>query len=191
MLKRNNLFVILFFVLFFNLGCPQKEKGEPAPFFNELYFKYKEGTIGNNYIMYRLNEIGSKYEIIKEDISPTFPGTTKYMVDLWGFIKKAPIVTRTKRKWTKSKSWIGTRIGIWLPTSELLAGNKLTTSIIGKCRVEEKTIWEKWEVWLLKDGLGNEYYYDVKTGFWVGCNIHNISGGKKTILIDTNADIPY
>jgi len=190
-LKKKNIFLVFLLVLFLNVGCQKKGEGELAPFFDELYFKYKEGSIGNNYIIYSVKEIDCEYEIIKEDASPTFPGTTKYIVDFWGFIKKAPAVTRTKRKWKKSKSWIGTRIGIWLPASELQVGKKLTTSTIGKCRVEEKKTWEKWDVWVLKDGLGNEHYYDIKTGFWVGCNILTLAGGRKTILIDTNADISY
>jgi len=189
---KRNLLVILFIVLSTNLGC--QKKGGLAPFFDELYFKYKDivSSGSSSERIYRIKELHDGYEVIEKDLSPILPRTEKHIVDLWGFIKQSTRIRETSQKTKKHYKHKGKRICIWIPAEELQVGNKFETSL-GNCQVEEKRSWENRDVWVLKGDLGVEFYYDIKTGFLVGSHVPSLPmvGSTKRILIETNADISY
>lgn len=189
---RKNLLLILLVVLLTNFGCQKKR--EIAPFFDDLYFKYKDivSSGSSSERIYRIKELHDGYEVIEEDLSPILPRTEKHIVDLWGFIKESTRIRKTAQKTKRHYKHKGKRICIWIPAEELQVSNKFETSL-GNCQVEEKRSWKNWDVWVLKGYSGVEFYYDIKTGFFVGSNAPSLPlvGSMNRILIDTNADIPH
>jgi len=189
---KSNLLAISLFVLLLNIEC--QKKGEIAPFYDGLYFTYKDVvSIGvTNERIFRIKEINTEYEIIEEDLSPVLPETIKHTVDLCGFIKESIEIKKSTKKTKKLKKFRHRRIAIWIPPNELKVGNKFKTSF-GDFQVKEKRIWEKWDVWVLKGDFDFETYYDIKTGFFVGSRVppQPLVGSTKRILIETNADIAY
>jgi len=190
---KRNLLVILFIVLSTNLGC--QKRGDLAPFFDGLYFKYNNIlNTGNTYTIYTIKKVDSEYNVIEERLTPVFPETINHIVDLYGFIKKSTKIKETSKETKDLKFNKGRRIAFWIPPKELQINKRFSTSLSGRstCRVIEKKSWNKWSVLVSEDEVGAEFYYDIKTGFLVGCHVSiPLVGSRKTILIETNADIPY
>ncbi len=193
--KKSIFPTIFLFVFLLTTGC-QKKYSELVPFFDGMYFKYKVITnSGSHEEIFSIKEENSEYKILKEDVykSHILEEIVTHVVDCYGVIKEKPVRTMKTSKRTKILDKLkGRRICIWIPPDEMQVGKKLETSL-GNFRIIEKATWEKWNVWVLKDSHGNKSFYDRETGFYLG--IQSISGGligsMKTILIDTNADIPY
>ena len=195
-LKKSIFPTIFLFVFLLTTGCQKKYNSELVPFFDGMYLKYKVITnSGSHEEIFSIKEENSEYKIFKEDVykSHILEEIVTHVVDCYGVIKEKPVRTMKTSKRTKILDKLkGRRICIWIPPDEMQVGKKLETSL-GNFRIIEEATWEKWNVWVLKDGHGNKSFYDRETGFYVG--IQSISGGligsMKTILIDTNADIPY
>jgi hypothetical protein len=193
--KKSVFPTILLFSFLLTTGCQKKNK-EMAPFFDGLYFKYEvSATSGNSEDVFKVKKMNGGYEVILDEFygSHNVGEIVKNIVDLYGVIKEKPIRARKASKRTKKIKWLkGRRICIWIPLEEIKIGSKFETSL-GNYRVIEQKNWEDWKVWMLKDGSGNESYYDRGTGFLVGSKSISLQmvGSMKRILIDTNADIPY
>jgi hypothetical protein len=147
---------------------------EEAPFFDGLYLEYKLGNKGKK--TYNVSISNKKgFKVIEIEQWPIFDDEVEeYSVDLYG-------------KVYSSGAYKGEFSPIWIPVNKMKVGNTFDGGFL----VSRLDNWKRWEVMVVKAPIGRtEIYHDLTTGFLVGMVTTSVSGTTKTVLVDTNADIP-
>jgi hypothetical protein len=183
--------------IIFVLGC---EKAiEPSPFFNDLELTYLEefrkSPKEEDHLWTR--EIHYKFQ---KDQYGAFKVLEKIRTgkELGLDNKREPILyPRPKENLTIGPQGIvleggaglnfpdGAPSYLWLPPKYRAKGKDVIPIVR---RVQDKTVWEQWEVWpvVFGDSSISSHYYDVGTGILVGAEPAN--GKLKMVLTKTNLE---
>jgi len=172
------LFLLLIIILPLTLINCTKYK-EEAPFFDGLVLEYDAMGIPITYELSILEN--SKFKITKtEKYKVLRDKVEEYYVNTYGKILKST-----------SKESKGKFSPIWIPVHEMKIGDTFKYLEGDRFTVLRKEKWEKWDVLVIKNlDFGEERYFDLNTGYWVGLYGKSGRGAVTIVLVNTNADIP-
>lgn len=189
--KHTILFVSA--ILLFLAGCSNRT---PAPIFDGAYLKY---TIESDYLTIKFSQLNSKYfevilfssdeDMLLNKFSKAKQDDGKVLVDK--FMK------RRSGKLLELKGIVGP---VWIPQALRKKGrNEGIDLIFSAVQTDEVKEWRGRQVYavtasLFRGAVSGTWYYDVNSGFLVGCNSRTVlsdflSSGKDTpefVLVESN-----
>jgi len=185
-MKKTLLIPIALIILALLLsGCSSKSK---PPLKDGMFLKYKHtfsGPPGKGefFVTYKFKKMGGgKYKVIVEPTLLNIKGITMPVV------QGGSAIVNDRLK-TDKKEDLRIKMGqcpFWMPPDQLKEGAKFAEY---KWKGTEK--WHKWQVGVLEAKMiisEPKIYYDMKTGFFVGCEVSQMNGKLEMKLIETNVD---
>ncbi|HDH00698.1 MAG TPA: hypothetical protein ENG80_02675 [Nitrospirae bacterium] len=176
-LRKNLILLIVVSLPLFLMACNKYK--EEAPFFDGLFLEYSSSGIPVTYEVsvtdnneFKITET-KKHKVFDDEIE-------LYHVDAQGIVVKG--------SWKESEGYFSP---IWIPINEMEVGDTFKYNGGDKYKIVKKDRWKKWNVLVIKGmTLGEERYFDLNTGFWVGLHGKGMGRAVTIVLTDTNADIP-
>ncbi len=196
--KRCNCIFLLFFIFTVVMfGCSYSK---PAPLEDGIRLRYKfKGMEGGLFCDLIFTKTGNGYFEVTVDGS-------EENIPIEYFIKPHEkdgkiIVNKFMKRRNGKPLEIGTNGPLWLPSNKRKKGGNVGIDLSMSAAVTDKIEnWNGWKVYVVeasvfRGAVSGTWYYEVETGFLVGCNTKSVASemlsiddSPTMILVDSNVD---